>query len=243
MLTPSVHPAFSPTALGYFAGHAIDPHLAWQCGVREHRGDIVWPTVDAEGRGSPRRRRLADGPGPKVRGLAGRSLGVWWPLERPLSVGSADVVVCEGESDAMAAASLLNGSTAVFVASGHVPATVLAAELRDVGAGVAALAFDGDMAGGRTADRLATELVAQGIGARIVAVPFGHDLASVLAGIPTPDGPWPEDREAWFAEALVSARSVGLEVAALVAENTWLRAQLLKQGATPHRLTTEGHAT
>lgn len=230
MLTPSVHPAFSPSALGYFADHAIDSHLAWHRGVREHRGDIVWPTVDADGLSSPRRRRLADGPGPKVRGLAGRSLGVWWPLGRPLSVGNGDVVVCEGESDAMAAASLLNGSTAVYVASGHVRPAVLAAELRDVGASVAALAFDGDMAGGQTADRLAAELVAQGIGARIVEVPFGHDLASVLAGIPTPDGPWPADGAEWFHRALVGARSVGLEVAALVAERDWLRAQLLQRG-------------
>lgn len=232
MLTPRVEPMFSVPAMAYFANHAIDPRLAWECGVRERGGDIVWPTVDADGRLSPRRRRLADGPGPKVRGLTGRSPGVWWPLGRPLSVGDADVVVCEGESDAMAAASLLGRSETVSAIAGHVRPAVLAAELHDVGAGVAALAFDGDMAGGRTADRLATELVAQGIGARIVHMPFGYDLASVLAGIPTPDGPWPEDREAWFAEALISARPVGLEVAALVAENKWLRAQLL-QGAHP----------
>lgn len=229
MLTPHVEPMFSTLAMSYFAGHAIDPRLAWQCGVREQRGDIVWPTVDADHRPSPRRRRLGNGPGPKVRGLAGRSPGVWWPLGRPLSLRGGDVMVCEGESDAMAAASLLNGCNTVSAISGHVRSAVLAAELRSVGATVAALAFDGDIAGARTADRLAADLVAQGIGARIMHMPQGNDLASVLAGLPTPDGLWPADPRAWLREALLTARPVGLQVAALVAENKWLRAQLLRR--------------
>jgi hypothetical protein len=224
--------SFSAQATAYFAGHAINPRLAWECGVRERSGSIVWPTVDASRDPSPRYRRLADGPGPKVRGLRNRTLGVWWPLGRPERV-EGDVLVCEGESDAMAAASLLAPSDGVFVASGHVRTETLANELLDVGATVAALAFDGDIAGGQSADRLALELVANGIGARILAVPYDQDLASVLAGVPTPDGPWPQDPLAWLREALLRARPVGLEVAALVAENRWLRTQLLDGGATP----------
>lgn len=220
--------SFSATATAYFAGHAIDPRLAWECGVREYAGAVVWPTVDADGRYSPRRRRLEEGPGPKVRGLKGRPLGVWWPLGRPERV-EGDVLICEGESDAMAAASLLNSSNGTSVASGHVRSEVLASELHDIGATVAALGFDGDIAGGASADRLALELVAQGIGARIVAIPYGQDLASTLAGIPTPDGLWPQDPLAWLTEALLRARPVGLELAALVAERDWLRQQLLSQ--------------
>lgn len=222
--------SFSAQATGYFTARAISPRLAWECGVREQAGAIVWPTVDADGRPSPRRRRLGEGPGPKVRGLAGRTLGVWWPLGRP-ERADGDVLICEGESDAMAAASLLAPSDRVSVASGHVRAAVLARELQEVGATVAALAFDGDIAGGQSADRLAQALVAEGIGARILAVPYEHDLASVLAGIPTPDGQWPQDPLAWLREALLRARPVGLQVAALVAENRWLRAQLLARAA------------
>lgn len=218
--------SFSALATSYFIGHAIDPRLAWECGVRERGGCIVWPTVDASGRPSPRYRRLAEGPGPKVRGLKGRTLGVWWPLGRP-ERAEGDVLICEGESDAMAAASLLGPSGGVFVASGHVRSDTLVRELRDVGASVAALAFDGDTAGGQSADRLAMALVAEGIGARILAVPYDQDLASTLAGVPTPDGPWPQDPLAWLREVLLRARPVGLELAAVIAERDWLRQQLL----------------
>lgn len=218
--------AFSAQAIAYFTGHAIDPRLAWECGVRENDGDIVWPTVDADGRRSPRRRRLADGPGPKVRGRRHRTLGVWWPLGRP-ERADGDALLCEGESDAMAAASILGPSDGVSVASAKARTEVVVAELLAVGATVAALAFDGDIAGGESADRLARELVANGIGARILAVPYDQDLASVLAGVPTPDGPWPQDPLAWLREALLRARPVGLELAAVIAERDWLRAQLL----------------
>lgn len=233
---------FSSLALAYFANHAIDPRLAWECGVRERNGSIVWPTVDADGRPSPRYRRLADGPGPKVRGLRNRTLGVWWPLGRPKRV-DGDALVCEGESDAMAAASLLGRANGTYVAAGHVRVETLADELLDVGATVAALAFDGDIAGGQSADRLARELVARGIGARILAVPYGNDLADILAGVSTPDGLWPQDPLAWLRWALIEARPVGLKVAALVAENRWLRAQLLNGGATPSGVTTGEQAT
>lgn len=217
--------SFSAAATAYFAAHAIDPRTAWECGVREDAGDIVWPTVDADGRYSPRRRRLSDGPGPKVRGLAGRSLGVWWPLGRPERI-EGDVLICEGESDAMAAASLVGPSDRLSVAAGKAATGVLVAELHELGATVAALAFDGDIAGGQSAERIANALVAEGVAARILTVPFGHDLADVLAGIPTPDGPWPDKPKRWLRDALLNARPVGLEVAALVAENRWLRRQL-----------------
>lgn len=223
---------FSDRALAYFAGRAINPALAWECGVRERTDAIVWPTVDVDGRYSPRRRILADDGGPKVRGRRGVSIGVWWPLGRPARL-AGDTLICEGESDAMAAASILGASNGVSVATGKARSSVLVAELCDLGATIVALAFDGDIAGGQSADRIANEFVAHGIGARILDVPYGHDLASVLAGIPEPDGTWPEDPLAWLMDAMLRARPVGLEVAALVAENNWLRAQL---GVTSERL-------
>ena len=71
--------AFSETAVGYLRERGIVPDVAARVGVREEAGAIVWPTVDGEGRPSPRRRILT-GDGPKVRGEAGRSLAPWWPL-------------------------------------------------------------------------------------------------------------------------------------------------------------------
>ena len=216
--------AYSPEATQYLTLRAIDPRMAWACGVREQGGAIVWPTVDADGEPAPRRRRLDDGPGPKVRGMRGKTLGVWWPWGRPAnaigSSGLGDVLVCEGESDAMAAVSVL-GPCPVAVASipgASFPAGRLAGELLAANAKVAALAFDGDMAGGMAAQRIADELVARGVGARILPIPHGEDLASVLGAEAEP--------RAWLAGALVDARPVGLEVAALVAENRWLRAML-----------------
>ncbi len=215
---------FSPQAVAYFAARAIDPRIAWNCGVREDRGAIVWPTVDADGQPSPRRRRLGDGPGPKCRGAAGRTLGVWWPRGRPDDArgpsGLGDVLACEGESDAMAAVCVLGGLP-VAVASipgASFPARRLVDDLLAAGATVAALAFDGDMAGGMSADRIAAALVEAGIGARILPLPHGEDLASVLGAEERP--------RQWLAHALVTARPVGLSEAALVAENRWLRARL-----------------
>lgn len=215
---------FSERGAAYLTVRGIDMQLAWDCGVREVSGAIVWPTLDADGNPSPRRRRLGDGPGPKVRGMAGRTLGVWWPLGRPTDANVADVMVCEGESDAMAALSALTGPHDAFVRVASIPgasfpARVLAAELLDVGATVAALAFDGDLAGATSADRIAAELVGEGIGVRILAVPHGEDLASVLGGSDRP--------RAWLARALLEARPVGLAEAALVAENRWLRRKCL----------------
>lgn len=225
---------FSERATRYFEVRGIDPRTAFDCGVREQGGAIVWPTVDADGNPSPRRRRLGDGPGPKCRGAAGRTLGVWWPRGRPQNAtgptGVGDVLVCEGESDALAAVTVLGG-LAVSVASipgASFPLRVLVHELWKAGARVAALAFDGDMAGANAADRLAAGLVQQGIGARILAVPHGEDLASVLAVAERP--------RAWLAHALVAARPVGVVEAALVAENRWLRARELERLAAADRM-------
>ncbi len=215
---------FSETVTSYLTVRAIDPAVAWSVGVRERNGTLIWPTVDADGEPSPRWRRLGDTRGPKTRGAAGRTLGVWWPKGLPDLAhgpgGLGDVLVCEGESDALAAVCAL-GSYPVAVASipgASFPGARLVAQLHAAGASVAALAFDGDMAGALNADRIAEALVAEGIGARILPISPGEDLASTLGALA------PGERRRWLAHALVQARPVGLEVAALVAENRWLRA-------------------
>jgi hypothetical protein len=206
---------YSRRACAYFEARAIDRQLAWDCGVRETDGAIVWPTVDADGNPAPRRRKLAAGPGPKVRGPYGKTVGVWWPLGRPEPPVRGDVLICEGESDPMAAVSVLQESDHVYVCSGKASVKTLAAELTGLGVSVAALGFDGDTAGALSAGRHAQALVAEGIGVRILSVPDGEDLASVLGAL--------DDPRAWLLLALAQARPVGLETAALVAENRWLR--------------------
>ncbi len=212
---------FSDVVTRYLTLRAIDPVVAWDVGVRERNGTITWPTTDADGEPSPRWRRIGDPRGPKTRGARGRTLGVWWPRGRPaLTHGDTDVLVCEGESDALAAVCAL-GDDPVAVASipgASFPGNRLVDQLHAAGASVAALAFDGDMAGALSADRIAGALVAEGIGARILPIPHGEDLASVLGAL---EG---AERRPWLAHALVTARPVGIGVAALVAENRWLRA-------------------
>ena len=176
----------------------IDPVIAERCGVREENGAIVWPTLDPDGKPSPRRRSL-NGAGPKVRGAAGGKLAAWWPMGRPGSVDA--VLICEGESDALAALTAFATSDAddrgpafavTSVPGTGFPRERLAAELRDVGASEAILAYDGDMAGRKAAERVADALAGAGINARALSLADGEDLASTLADEPDP-GPWLSD--------------------------------------------------
>lgn len=206
---------FSLRAHRYFAVRAINAQLAWDCGVRERNGAIVWPTVDAQGLLSPRSRRLDEGSGPKVRGEYGRTLGVWWPKGRPTA--PHDILVCEGESDGLAALTALTGGrTAVATIPGaSFPALRLLTELQHAGANVVALAFDGDLAGGQATERIVATLAVNGIGARVIAIPDDQDLASILGAEPNP--------ARWLRKALLAAEPRSVEMAALVAENRWLR--------------------
>src|SRR5215211_5404389 len=97
-------PAYPDVALTYFRERGIRPALAARLRVEERDGGLIWPTVDADGHPSPRRRSLNGGV--KVRGEAGRSPGLWWPLGRPERAPL--VLLCEGESDALSALSTLS---------------------------------------------------------------------------------------------------------------------------------------
>lgn len=161
---------FTPAALAYLRTRGIDPDLAARYGVREDRGAIVWPTVDADGKPSPRRRAL-HGAGPKVLAVAGSSLGISWLAGRPSTVASA-VLVTEGESDALSALTALamvepdahgpaalahrylSGGAVASIPGTSCPAGRLVDELAGVGARECVLAFDCDPAG-----RKATEIV------------------------------------------------------------------------------------
>ena len=211
--------AFTPAGLAYFKARGIDPALAARLGVEEEAGAIVWPTIDADGRPSPRRRSL-NGSGPKVRGATGASLGLWWPTGPSQSGGA--VLLCEGESDALAALSALAGDepdpdgAAAFAgryvaAVASVPGTGfppdrLVKAMRVVRPSEVLLAFDGDAPGEKAAGTIGRALVEAGMRERRLAIPEGDDLASAMAG---------EDRPAaWLAQHIVDASACAADAPA-----------------------------
>ncbi len=120
---------------------------------------------------------------------------MWWPAGR--AEPGAEVLLCEGEPDALAALSALNG---IPVAVAALPGTGIPAE-RITGELAHAervyLAMDGDDAGKKAADAIAralqtfTEL-------RVLRVGDGEDLASRLYR--------EDDREGWLRAALEQAK-------------------------------------
>lgn len=90
-------------ARDYFASRAIDPQVAFDCGVRPGRNanELLFP--------NGRRRILDEG---KVLQAKGRPLEAWWllaSLPKDVPVAPPIALVCEGESDSLAARSALNG--------------------------------------------------------------------------------------------------------------------------------------
>jgi len=206
----SAPPVFNAAALAYFKARGIDPQLAARLGVREDRGELVWPCPDAEGRPAPRRRSL-NGGGAKVRGARGASTGLWWPSGPP-PPGRA-VLLCEGESDALAALTALeldqaDPDGAVRFAREYVGAVAsmpgtsfprprLAEALRKVGAREVLVALDADQAGDRAATEVGRALREAGMHPRRLRLPEGEDLAGCLASEPSP--------AAWLIERVADA--------------------------------------
>src|SRR5688572_15797194 len=157
MTAPTITAAehqFTERALDYLRDHAIDPQVALDAGVHENPGALVFPYVDDQG-GYIRRRPWPE-PGEKAKVMqpAGRSLNLWWPQGRP-EPGAGAVLVCEGESDALAGVSALRDAPA---ASGlaatpvcAVPGTSFAGHLgehvAEFDVAEAFVAFDADKAG------------------------------------------------------------------------------------------------
>ncbi|MGI8623293.1 MAG: AAA family ATPase [Solirubrobacteraceae bacterium] len=191
---------WSGTALAYLREHAISPEVAACHGVTEEGDALVFPTADADGRPSPRRRSL-NGAGPKVRGEPGREVGLWWLDGLP---GPADtVLLCEGESDALAAATarlgegFLPGFRPVIAAvPGATSGARLAEALAESPPRDVAVAFDGDDAGRRAGTAAVDALRALGLRAYVLPLRDGRDLADQLAA-EGERGPY------WLASALL----------------------------------------
>src|SRR5688500_17530556 len=95
------------SAAQYFAEHAIDSELAAQLGVSEDGDAIAFTYTTPDGMTFARRRSL-NGSSAKVLQPGSVPLTAWWPRGRPED--EPMVLVCEGESDALAALSALRHS-------------------------------------------------------------------------------------------------------------------------------------
>jgi hypothetical protein len=205
---------FSEKARTYFRDRAIFPSAVALAGVREEDGALVFPYLAEDGTPFGRRRSLNGGPA-KVMQPRGWPLAPWWPAGRPDT--APWVLVCEGESDALAAMSALRAAATsdvpylrraadtlglgalpvVAVPGCGFPAAGLAEALSAVGCIEARLAFDADQAGQAYTDRAAVELVKAGVRPFRVCVRDGSDIAA--------DAAHADDRGDWIANVLADA--------------------------------------
>lgn len=157
------NPEFSP-ALRYLKDRGIDPELAADLGVTWDRTAIHYP--------HGRTRNLGDGP--KMTQPPGAPLDVWWPWGRPTNP-TRSVLVCEGESDALAALSAGCPMPVVSIPGTGFPVKRLAREL--TGVRLVYLAADADEAGDQLIEK------AREAGLRVLPIKLdpGQDLADALA--------------------------------------------------------------
>ena len=224
---PSGPAVFAPAVASYLERHAVDVELAHALGVRSDRDDILYPYSRPRGGTFVRRRVLATG---ITQQPSGEPLVPWFPAGRPAAAG--DVLLTEGEPDALAALSSLNGDpfTVCAIPGTSIPPERLTAEL--AGAGRVYLAMDGDEAGRKAVDRIARALQ-QYTELRIVKVGEGEDLASRLYR--------EEDREGWLREALSSAQTAAKlklkpETGGYRKKKTDRTRDLLAKGIDPQRI-------
>lgn len=195
---------FSAAALGYFARHAIDPNTTAALGVTEQpAGTLVYPDG---------RRRPLDGN--RTFQPKGKPLAAWWLLEPE---HDPVAIVCEGESDSLAAATHLprtpditglRGYGVVCLPGAAYPARQLVADLSAKGVTAVYLAYDGDDAGRNATAKAAEALSAAGIRAMAVPVPAGHDLSDALAEVDDP----PAELAALIADARPATRDFDREI-------------------------------
>ncbi len=222
---------FDGSVLDYFRSHAIDAAVATTVGVRQEGDSIVFPYVAEDGSRFERRRSLNGGP--KVRQPKGAPLTLWQP--RPATNDQTIALVCEGESDAVAALSALRVAPfddlrelPVYAIPGTgMPAERAVDALTQTGITQAWLAFDADDAGRRYFDKIAPLLLSRGIKVFCVFLPEGQDLADLLATVPA------RERGEWIADALLEASAVDDEFSAggiLTAIETYIRRYVVLPG-------------
>ena len=201
--------AWSEAAIHYFAERAIDPDLAAELGVRENGHGLEFPYPHGMGEQFARTRSL-NGGGPKVRQPSGTMLVPWQPVRN----GKArEVLVTEGESDALAAISALRRSPlgefrdlpVLAIPGTGCPVKRVVEHLASTECQQAWVALDADDAGRAYTEKLIPLLGEKGI--RICRVDFaeGFDLADSLAAVAE------DERGDWIANALLDARAAAEE--------------------------------
>lgn len=144
----------------YLLSHGIDLDVAKECGVRSDGLNLYFPYETADGRKYERARNMVDG---ICRQPAGLQLDLFWPLGK--STGTP-ILLCEGEADTLAAATILTRSTHPVLASmcpvglpgASAPAGRMARALYDAKCGPVYIALDGDEAGRKATDRMVLAL-------------------------------------------------------------------------------------
>lgn len=204
--------AWSETAISYFTKRAIDPQIAEEFGVVESAAGLSFPHPCVERKQFARTRSL-NSAGAKVRQPPGTSLCPWRPTTHrgPL----VEALVCEGESDALAALTALRGSPVghlgalpvVGIPGTGFPVKRMVEFLIDARVRHAWLALDADDAGRSYTARLVEELSTTKLRVSVVELPDGSDLADSLAAVRE------DERGDWIANALVNAEAAALDAA------------------------------
>lgn len=200
---------YSAEARAYLEAHAIDPVVAAEVGVREQEpGVLLFPYIAEDGSTFDRGRSLNGSGRAKVMQPKGKPLVPWWPAGAPKQAES--VLVCEGESDALAALAALREAPActglrdlpvVAVPGTGFPPAKLAEALAAVGAREVRLALDADDAGRGYTKQAIEGLCAAGIKPFTVMLPDGRDLADCAAAA--------DDAGEWIANLLIDAQAAG----------------------------------
>ncbi len=180
-------PTFSAPALRYFSEHAIAPGVAAALGIVASGAELRYPYTAPDGSEYLRRRNLNE---EITKQPKGQKLDLWQPV--PIA-GAAGLIVCEGESDYLAAISALYSEAGASLArcpdlppplEGLVPIALPGvnschSKIVDLKLDVW-IFFDGDTAGRDNAVKLAAAVRRAGKQAHILELPDGKDLADLL---------------------------------------------------------------
>jgi len=208
--------------MSWLLSHAINPKLAAACQVAGSLGGKITFLYETPTGERFYRERTPEG---KMLQPKGQPLCLYWPVG---GRASKTVLLCEGEGDTLAAASVLCdqyrqpfdhlpepllGLCPVGLPGANTPPATVVDELRNVKQ--VYLALDADRAGQEATDRLGPALLAAGIETYRVQLPEGKDLADCLLSPWACDpyalslgGKTTEYRTNWLAETLGRAEPV-----------------------------------
>lgn len=169
-------------ARDYLLSHGISLELAKECGVRSDGLNLYFPYETSEGRKYERTRNMVDG---ICRQPAGVQLDLFWPLGKATRT---PILLCEGEADTLAAATVLEGSEHPFLEGicpvglpgASAPPKRMARNLYGAKCGPVYICLDPDEAGRAATKRMVLELERLHRKAIPVELPEGKDLADCI---------------------------------------------------------------